>query len=186
MVVHFVTFPLLDFFLFWSYFDVVSKVSRLLDYINSVSTFTSPFLSVLVHFGKFDTNMQINWPCQRSACTPQMRSHGENFEAKQGRPLCHFSVQYIQHTYSRPLYSVQICRLDILVHFGTKYITFPYIGMYPLTVTQFRPPPLFSVKFIYVRLGRGFHTQPAQSVSVSCSHKLHNTGSFIPWVNSSN
>ena len=28
-----------------------------------------------------------------------------------------------QHTYSRPLYSLQICRIGILQHFGTKYVT---------------------------------------------------------------
>ena len=97
------------FFYFWSYFDVVSEASGLLDYINSVSTFASPFLSVPVHFGKlWHRNANELTISEKRLHTTNVHCHGTNFDAKQGRLLCHFSVQYIQHTYSRLLYSVQI------------------------------------------------------------------------------
>ena len=62
----------------------------------SVSVCSSSFRSFSVDC---DTDVQMNWPFQKSACTPQnAHCHGANFEAKQGRPLFRFSVQRSVHT----------------------------------------------------------------------------------------
>ena len=86
----------------------------------SVSVCSSPFRSFSVNC---DTDMQMNWPFQRSACTPQMRTVMAQTSKQNKADPCVISAFSTYNILIVPLYVVQICRIDILLHFGTKYIT---------------------------------------------------------------
>ena len=62
----------------------------------SISVCSSPFRSFSVNC---DTELTMS---EKRLHTTNAHCHDANLEAKQGRPLCRFSIQYIQHTYSRP------------------------------------------------------------------------------------
>ena len=90
-------------------------------FCKSISVCSSPFRSLFCKlWHQFANELTTS---EKLLHTTNVHCQGADFKAKQGRPLCHCRVQYIQPTYSRPLYSVQICRIDIILKFDTKYIT---------------------------------------------------------------
>ena len=81
-------------------------------FCKSVSVCSSPFQSFSVNC---DIDMQMNWPCQWSTCTPQKHTvMTQTLKQNKADPcvISAFSTYKIIHN----------CIIDILLQFGIKYI----------------------------------------------------------------
>ena len=86
----------------------------------SVSDCSPSFQSFSVNC---DTDMQMNWPCQRSACTPQMRTVIAQTSKQNKADPCVISAFSTYNILIVDRFNRYSSRIDILLHFGTKYIT---------------------------------------------------------------